>query len=99
MEIRCAPCDSCCPEISRLLATGVDGFADVHPGENRGKYLEECPQEGQLGYGQDGTYQAGATRKGQYEVVTFGDPDLKKWVTVDDATGPVMAVLITFMAI
>ena len=23
VEIGCAPCDSCCPEVSRLLATGL----------------------------------------------------------------------------
>ena len=83
VEIRCAPCDSCCPEVAKLLATGVTRCVDIHTGE----FLEDCPKEGEPGYGQDGVYQAGASRKGQYEVVTFGDPDKKKWLTVDYATG------------
>jgi len=83
VEIECAPCDSCCPEVSKPLATGITRCIDPVDGKD----LDECPEEGEPGFGQDGDYQAGASRQGQYEVMTFGNPDQTKWVTVDYATG------------
>jgi len=79
VDVPCAACDSCCPEISRLLKTGSRLSMDYRSGwATTERPVDTLCTE-------DGCSQAGASR--HYELATFGSKNPADWITVDYATG------------